>query len=160
MVRRPTNDLLAADHPLAVRLRQTPAVRLSHAVAPDGSPDPATDAMIALGGEAATSLGDDGQLSGLLVLGPKRSGMPYEDEEMAFLAALELGRHARPALGRHPADARIAQSRAARQGRKDHRATAADLDPSRPAPRPGRARARWCRHGRRQAVSRARLRGT
>ena len=44
--------------------------------------------MIALGGEAATSLGDDGQLSGLLVLGPKRSGMPYEDEEMAFLAAL------------------------------------------------------------------------
>ena len=42
--------------------------------------------MIALGGEAATSLGDDGQLSGLLVLGPKRSGMPYEDEEMAFLA--------------------------------------------------------------------------
>ena len=50
--------------------------------------DPATDAMIALGGEAATSLGDDGQLSGLLVLGPKRSGMPYEDEEMAFLAAL------------------------------------------------------------------------
>ena len=43
--------------------------------------------MIALGGEAATSLGDDGQLSGLLVLGPKRSGMPYEDEEMAFLAA-------------------------------------------------------------------------
>ena len=50
--------------------------------------------MIALGGEAATSLGDDGNLSGLLVLGPKRSGMPYEDEEMAFLAALSLGRHA------------------------------------------------------------------
>ncbi len=44
--------------------------------------------MIALGGEAATSMGDDGQLSGLLILGPKRSGMPYEDEEMAFLAAL------------------------------------------------------------------------
>ncbi len=68
----------AADH----------AVRLSHALALNGLSDPATDAMIALGGEAATSLGDDGQLSGLLVLGPKRSGMPYEDEEMAFLAAL------------------------------------------------------------------------
>ena len=27
-------------------------------------------------------------LAGLLVLGPKRSGMPYEDEEMAFLGAL------------------------------------------------------------------------
>ena len=84
----PDEHLLAAAHPLVARLRQTPAVRLSHAAAPDGSPDPATDAMIALGGEAATSVGDDGQLSGLLILGPKRSGMPYEDEEMAFLAAL------------------------------------------------------------------------
>ena len=44
--------------------------------------------MIALGGEAATALGGDGHLAGLLVLGPKRSGMPYEDEEMAFLGAL------------------------------------------------------------------------
>ena len=71
----------------------------------NGASDPATDAMIALGGEAATALGDDGHLSGPLVLGPKRSGMPYEDEEMAFLAALELGRHAGASLGRHPADA-------------------------------------------------------
>ena len=44
--------------------------------------------MIALGGEAATSLGTTAICPGLLVLGPKRSGMPYEDEEMAFLAAL------------------------------------------------------------------------
>jgi transcriptional regulator with GAF, ATPase, and Fis domain len=84
----PDERSLASDHPLAVRLRQTHAVRLSHALALNGARDPATDAMIALGGEAATSLGDDGQLSGLLVLGPKRSGMPFEDEEMAFLAAL------------------------------------------------------------------------
>jgi transcriptional regulator with GAF, ATPase, and Fis domain len=84
----PDERSLASDNPLAVRLRQTHAVRLSHALALNGSSDPATDAMIALGGEAATSVGDDGNLSGLLILGPKRSGMPYEDEEMAFLAAL------------------------------------------------------------------------
>ncbi len=88
MAPRPTSGRSRSINPLAVRLRQTPAVRLSHAMASNGTSDPATDAMIALGGEAATSLGDDGQLSGLLVLGPKRSGMPYEDEEMAFLAAL------------------------------------------------------------------------
>ena len=50
--------------------------------------DPATDALIALGGEAANALEADGDLAGILVLGPKRSGMPYEDEELAFLGAL------------------------------------------------------------------------
>jgi transcriptional regulator with GAF, ATPase, and Fis domain len=84
----PDERLITPDNPLAVRLRETHAVRLSHALALNGASDPATDAMIALGGEAATSVGDVGNLSGLLVLGPKRSGMPYEDEEMAFLAAL------------------------------------------------------------------------
>ena len=54
----------------------------------DGASDPATDAMIALGGEAANALEADGELAGLLILGPKRSGMPYEDEEIAFLGAL------------------------------------------------------------------------
>ena len=44
--------------------------------------------MIALGAKRPTAVGSDGQLAGLLVLGPKRSGMPYEDEEMAFLGAL------------------------------------------------------------------------
>ena len=44
--------------------------------------------MIALGGEAASAVGSSGQLAGLLILGPKRSGMPFEDEEMAFLGAL------------------------------------------------------------------------
>ena len=44
--------------------------------------------MISLGGEAATAVGGSGRLSGLLILGPKRSGMPFEDEEMAFLGAL------------------------------------------------------------------------
>ena len=103
----PDERSLAADNPLV-----GPAAadaRRSGSRTPwrvNGARDPATDAMIALGGEAATALGDDGHLSGLLVLGPKRSGMPYEDEEMAFLAALELGRHAGAPLGRHPADAR------------------------------------------------------
>ncbi len=76
------------DNPLVVRLQQTPAARLSHALAQGTSSDPATDAMIALGGEAASAVGGNGQLAGLLILGPKRSGMPFEDEEMAFLGAL------------------------------------------------------------------------
>jgi transcriptional regulator with GAF, ATPase, and Fis domain len=79
---------LADDHPLVARLRETSTVRLSHTPVQNGAPDPATDAMIALGGEAATALGGDGHLAGLLILGPKRSGMPYEIEEMAFLGAL------------------------------------------------------------------------
>ncbi len=60
--------------------------------------------MIALGGEAASAVGDGGQLAGLLILGPKRSGMPFEDEEMAFLGALSSVatlRCTRPAFNRH-----------------------------------------------------------
>ncbi|MGD0043438.1 MAG: hypothetical protein ABSE84_24040, partial [Isosphaeraceae bacterium] len=85
----PDQQTLAMDNPLVVRLQQTPTARLSHALAAGASSDPATDAMIALGGEAASYVGGgDGQLAGLLILGPKRSGMPFEDEEMAFLGAL------------------------------------------------------------------------
>ena len=84
----PDQQTLAMDNPLVVRLQQTPTARLSHALAAGASSDPATDAMIALGGEAASAVGGGGQLAGLLILGPKRSGMPFEDEEMAFLEAL------------------------------------------------------------------------
>jgi transcriptional regulator with GAF, ATPase, and Fis domain len=84
----PDERSLAADSPLVARLRQSPTVRLSHPPVHGSSSDQATDAMIALGGEAAAALGADGHVAGLLVLGPKRSGMPYEAEEMAFLAAL------------------------------------------------------------------------
>ncbi len=84
----PDQTSLAADNPLVARLRQLSAIRLSHALSIPGVADPATDAMIALGGEAATAVGGEGHFAGLLVLGPKRSGMPYEDEEMAFLGAL------------------------------------------------------------------------
>jgi transcriptional regulator with GAF, ATPase, and Fis domain len=84
----PDEQTLAMDNPLVVRLQQTPAARLSHALTPGTSSDPATDAMIALGGEAASAVGGNGTYAGLLILGPKRSGMPYEDEEMAFLRAL------------------------------------------------------------------------
>jgi transcriptional regulator with GAF, ATPase, and Fis domain len=84
----PDEQSLVSDNPLVIRLRGTATVRLTHAMALSGTADPASDAMIALGGEAAAALGGDGHLAGLLVLGPKRSGMPYEDEEMAFLGAL------------------------------------------------------------------------
>ncbi len=79
---------LGPDNPLVVRLHQVPTVRLSHATPLSAGADSVSDAMIALGGEAAAALGSDGVLAGLLVLGPKRSGMPYENEEMAFLGAL------------------------------------------------------------------------
>ena len=84
----PDEVTLAATNPLVDRLRKVPGLRLPQAVAMAGTSDPATDAMIALGGEAASALEADGDLAGLLVLGPKRSGMPYEDEELAFLGAL------------------------------------------------------------------------
>jgi transcriptional regulator with GAF, ATPase, and Fis domain len=84
----PDDQSLASENPLVDRLRQAPTLRLSHATALNDGADPVSDAMIALGGEAATALGSDGTLAGLLVLGPKRSGMPYENEEMAFLGAL------------------------------------------------------------------------
>jgi len=84
----PDRPALAADHPLVARLRRSPSLRLPQALPPDGRPDPATDALAALGGQAVHALEADGDLVGLLVLGPKRSGMPYEDEELAFLGAL------------------------------------------------------------------------
>ncbi len=84
----PDQQSLALDDPLVIRLQQTATARLSHALAAGAGSDPATDAMIALGGEAASAVGASGQIAGLLILGPKRSGMPFEDEEMAFLGAL------------------------------------------------------------------------
>ncbi|HEV3165217.1 MAG TPA: sigma 54-interacting transcriptional regulator, partial [Isosphaeraceae bacterium] len=83
----PDERLLSDNNPLIKRLSQTPTMRLPHTVAVTAS-DPAADAMIALGGEVANALIAQGALAGLLVLGPKRSGMPYEDEEIAFLGAL------------------------------------------------------------------------
>ena len=83
----PEEKVLAEDNPLVERLRQTSSIRLPHAMGLSTS-DPATDAMIALGGEVANSLETHGSLGGLLVLGPKRNGLPYEDEEIAFLGAL------------------------------------------------------------------------
>jgi transcriptional regulator with GAF, ATPase, and Fis domain len=84
----PDEEVLEGDNPLVVRLRAAPFVRVAHTMALAGASDPATDAMIALGGEVANALEADGVLAGLLVLGPKRSGMPYEAEEIAFLGAL------------------------------------------------------------------------
>ena len=52
------------------------------------------------GGRGRVRGGGDGELAGVLVLGPKRSGMPYEDEEMAFLGAISSV----AALALHSAD--------------------------------------------------------
>ena len=72
----PDEPRLPADNPLVDRLGRAPTIRVPHAMALAGASDPATDAMIALGGEAAHALATDGDLAGLLVLGPKRSGLP------------------------------------------------------------------------------------
>ena len=79
---------LASENPLVERLRRVSGLRVSHTLSLDDPTDSATDAMIHLGGEAASALEAEGGLAGLLVLGPKRSGMPYEAEELAFLGAL------------------------------------------------------------------------
>ena len=90
----PDERTLAATNPLIDRLRAVGTVRAPRAE-PQGQGDaqgqhrdPATDTMIALGGEIARLLAADGVPVGLIVLGPKRNGLPYEDEEVAFLGAL------------------------------------------------------------------------
>ncbi len=84
----PDQTMLDPSNPLVARLAQSPTIRLPQAMALTVEPEPACDALIALGGEAANALEADGELAGVLILGPKRSGLPYEDEEMAFLGAL------------------------------------------------------------------------
>ncbi len=85
----PDDRTLDPSNPLVLRMRHQPAtLRVPHAMTLVPSSDPATDAMISLGGELAAPLQADGVLAGLLVLGPKRSGLPFEDEEVAFLDAL------------------------------------------------------------------------
>ena len=92
----PETALLRPDHPLVQRLGRDPSQRLTIPRA-FAHRDEATDAMIALGGEVALALpGPDsgdapascGALSGVLILGPKQSGLPYAEEELAFLGAL------------------------------------------------------------------------
>ena len=84
----PDERTLAQTNPLVVRLRAVGTVRAPHGDPQSPHRDPATDIMIALGGEVARVLAADGVPVGLLVLGPKRNGLPYEDEEVAFLGAL------------------------------------------------------------------------
>ncbi len=85
----PDERVLNSGNPLVQRLRNDlTSVRVPHALSVSTPSDPAADAMIALGGEIATSLESGGGLAGLMILGPKRSGMPYENEEIAFLEAL------------------------------------------------------------------------
>ena len=92
----PETALLGTDHPVVQRLARDPSQRL---IIPRAFAhrDEATDAMIALGGEVALALpgadsGDaplnSGALSGIIILGPKQSGLPYAEEELAFLGAL------------------------------------------------------------------------
>ena len=84
----PDEQTLSLGNPLVDRLGEVGTVRAPHADAQFPNRDPAIDTMIALGGEVARSLVADGLPVGLMVLGPKRNGLPYEDEEVAFLGAL------------------------------------------------------------------------
>ncbi len=83
----PEQTKLADDNALVRRVAEKRLIRVpGHGTA--GPADAATDAMIALGGEVALALDSDGVASAMLVLGPKRSGRPFEDDEIAFLGAL------------------------------------------------------------------------
>jgi transcriptional regulator with GAF, ATPase, and Fis domain len=85
----PDERHLAADNALVARLRDSKRpIRVGHLGLGGMMSDPAADAMIRLGGEIAAPLQADGSLVGVLVLGPKRNGMPYDDDEVAFLGAL------------------------------------------------------------------------
>jgi transcriptional regulator with GAF, ATPase, and Fis domain len=81
----PDDRSLQPGNPLLTRLRAEPVLRSPPGTA---ATDPATDAMFALGGEVAAALEADGEVAGVLVLGPKRNGLPYEDEEVGFIRAL------------------------------------------------------------------------
>ena len=83
----PERAMIPEDNPIVRRLAEQPALRMPGTIG-RSSVDPIADALIALGVEIAAALNSDGELAGVLVLGPKRSGLPYDDEEMAFLAAL------------------------------------------------------------------------
>ena len=85
---KPDERTLAATNPLVNRLREVGTVHAPRADAQSRGRDLATDTMIALGGEVAKLLATDGVPVGLMVLGPKRNGLPYEEEEVAFLGAL------------------------------------------------------------------------
>ncbi len=82
----PDEAVIADANPLLNRMRQSATFRVPHSLSPSHDPV-AADALIRLGGEVAVALNGDG-LAGLVVLGPKRSGLPYENEEIAFLGAL------------------------------------------------------------------------
>ncbi|QDV34334.1 sigma 54-interacting transcriptional regulator [Tautonia plasticadhaerens] len=83
----PEQATLPDDGPIVRRLRSRPTLRLPGTMG-RAPVDPIADALIALGGEVAAALSSDGELAGVLILGPKRNGMPYDDEELVFLAAL------------------------------------------------------------------------
>jgi transcriptional regulator with GAF, ATPase, and Fis domain len=85
----PEEHELGLESPLLERLAREPGTfRVSLAMDPVTGSDAATDVLIALGGEIAVPLHAEGNLVGLIVLGPKWSGLPYEDEEAAFVGAL------------------------------------------------------------------------
>jgi DNA-binding NtrC family response regulator len=85
----PDQRKLAFDDPLVARLRGDRSPKVLHASVYSSGRDAATDSMISLGGEIAYPLlAADGSPAGVLILGPKRNGMPYEEEEIAFLGAL------------------------------------------------------------------------
>ena len=131
----PDERTLSTDNPLVERLRAVPTVRAPHAMALSPASDPATDTMIALGGEVAKALEADGEQVGLMVLGPKRSGLPYEEEEVAFLGALgSVAMLALHSAGIQQTLERL-KRRLSRQGRQGRRAAEADLAPARPAHR-------------------------
>jgi transcriptional regulator with GAF, ATPase, and Fis domain len=84
----PDERKLSPTNALVMRLATTPIVRVSHSPGSGAGPDPATDAMIALGGEMAAALDSDGELAGVVVLGPKHNGQPFDDDEVAFIVGL------------------------------------------------------------------------
>lgn len=85
----PDETVIPPGNPLIARFRSQPhTLKAPHAMSIAVASSPATDAMIALGGEVATPLESQGELVGLLILGPRSNGLPYDEEELAFLGAL------------------------------------------------------------------------
>lgn len=85
----PEQRTLDAANPLLDRLAKHPLIYQRKSISFSIEQDPTYDSLITLGGEVALALHDpDQRLIGAVILGPKQSGLPFEDEELAFLSAL------------------------------------------------------------------------
>ncbi len=97
------------------------------------SAEPVRRQLRLLGGEVAQALSHEGQLLGLLVLGPKDGG-PYGPDDLTLLTAFAQLSALGPGQCRGSSHHRVAEPRSANQGREDRRAATPHPGSANPTP--------------------------